>query len=107
MAMLPLNWRGDGNVFEYESGGILRQRILMLSANSRLGNYASLYANYQLTYANDLPTTPTNPYDFMQDYGRSTLDRRHNFQLFGPLPRPRESTWRLSSRCARVDPMTC
>ncbi len=48
----------------------------------------SLYANYQLTYANDLPGTPTNPYDFRLDYGRSTLDRRNNFQLFGSIQAP-------------------
>jgi len=46
-------------------------------------------ASYQLTYANNLPTTPTNPYDFIQDYGRSTLDRRHNFQLFGSIAAPK------------------
>ncbi|MEI9974766.1 MAG: hypothetical protein WDO73_23605 [Ignavibacteriota bacterium] len=48
----------------------------------------SRYANYQLTYANDLPSTPTNPYDFRQDYGRSLLDRRHNLQIFGSIQLP-------------------
>ena len=86
--VFPLGYNA-GNIFEYESGGILRQRIFMVSANTRIGNSMSLYANYQLTYANDLPTTPTNPYDFMQDYGRSTLDRRHNFQLFGSILAPK------------------
>jgi hypothetical protein len=77
-----------GNIFEYESGGILRQHIFMATMNTRFNKRVSLYANYQLTYANDLPTTPTNPCDFMQDYGRSTLDRRHNFQLFGSIQAP-------------------
>ncbi|HTX36675.1 MAG TPA: TonB-dependent receptor [Bryobacteraceae bacterium] len=77
-----------GNIFEYESGGILRQNILMATLNTRFNKNVSIYANYQLTYANDLPSTPTNPYDFMQDYGRSTLDRRHNFQLFGSVQAP-------------------
>jgi len=85
--IFPLGYN-TGNVFEYESGGILRQRIFMLSANTRIGNNVSLFANYQLTYANDLPTAPTDPYDFMLDYGRSTLDRRHNFQLFGSILGP-------------------
>lgn len=78
-----------GNIFEYESGGILRQHIIMVSANTRLGKNVSLFANYQLTYANDLPTTPTDPYDFMLDYGRSSLDRRNNFQLFGSILGPK------------------
>ena len=77
-----------GNLFEYESGGLLRQSILMATLNTRFSSKVSLYANYQLTYANDLPSTPTNPYDFMQDYGRSTLARRNNFQLFGSILAP-------------------
>jgi hypothetical protein len=85
--VFPLGYNA-GNVFEYQSGGILRQRIFMVSATTRLGSHASLYGNYQLTYANDLPTMPTNPYDFRLDYGRSTLDRRHNFQLFGSVAAP-------------------
>jgi hypothetical protein len=71
-------------MFEYESGGILRQSIMMVTVNTRFNRNVSIYANYQLTHANDLPSTPTNPYDFMQDYGRSTLDRRNNFQSDTP-----------------------
>jgi hypothetical protein len=77
-----------GNIFEYESGGILRQNILMATINTRFSKRVSLYANYQLTYANDLPSTPTDPYDFMLDYGRSTLARRHNLQIFGSIQAP-------------------
>ena len=77
-----------GNIFEYESGGILRQNILMATINTRFSRRVSLYANYQLTYANDLPNTPTDPYDFRLDYGRSTLDRRHNLQIFGSIQAP-------------------
>jgi len=77
-----------GNIFEYESGGILRQNILMATVNTRFNRRVSLYANYQLTYANDLPSTPTDPYDFRLDYGRSTLDRRHNLQIFGSIQAP-------------------
>ncbi len=77
-----------GNIFQYESGGLLRQSILMATVNTRFSKRVSVYGTYQLTYANDLPSTPTNPYDFMQDYGRSTLDRRNNFQLFGSIQAP-------------------
>lgn len=77
-----------GNLFQYESGGVLRQSILMATVNTRFSSKVSVYANYQLTYANDLPSIPTNPYNFMQDYGRSNLDRRNNFQLFGSILAP-------------------
>ncbi len=77
-----------GNLFEYESGGVLRQDILMGTINTRFSPKVSAYANYQLTYAHDLPGTPTNPYNFRQDYGRSNLDRRNNFQLFGSVIAP-------------------
>jgi hypothetical protein len=77
-----------GNIFQDESGGLLRQSIMMATLNTRFNKNVSLYANYQLTFAKDLPSTPTNPYDFMQDYGRSALDRRNNFQLFGSIVAP-------------------
>jgi hypothetical protein len=77
-----------GNLFEYQSGGVLNQNILMATINTRFSKRVSLYANYQLTYANDLPSIPTNPYDFRMDYGRSNLDRRHNFQIFGSIQLP-------------------
>jgi len=85
--VFPLGYNA-GNVFEDESGGILRQHIVMLSMNTRINNNVSLYANYQLTYANDLPGEPTDPYDFMLDYGRSNLDRRNNLQIFGSMVAP-------------------
>jgi hypothetical protein len=85
--MFPYGYEA-GNIFEYESGGILRQNILMATINTRFSKRVSLYANYQITYANDLPTTPTDPYDFKLDYGRSTLDRRNNLQIFGSILAP-------------------
>jgi len=79
---------GAGNIFAYESGGILRQSIFMVTMNTRFSRNVSLYANYQLTYANDLPSSPTDPYNFAMDYGRSNLDRRNNFQVFGSVTAP-------------------
>jgi hypothetical protein len=40
-----------GNIFEYESGGLFRQNILMATVNTRFSRNISLYANYQLNYA--------------------------------------------------------
>lgn len=79
---------GAGNQFEYESGGILRQHIFMVTMNTRFSSRVSIFANYQLMYANDLPAMPTDPYNFNMDYGRSNLDRRNNFQLFGSIVGP-------------------
>ncbi|HTP33050.1 MAG TPA: carboxypeptidase regulatory-like domain-containing protein [Candidatus Acidoferrales bacterium] len=79
---------GAGNLFEYESGGILHQRILMVSFSTRFNRRVSLQGNYQYMRADDLPSSPTNPYDFAQDWGRSNLDRHHNFTLFGGVQGP-------------------
>ena len=80
---------GAGNIFEYESGGYMRQRMLMFNFNTRFSRRVSLFGNYSLTYANDLPGTPTDPYDFRLDYGRSSLDRRNNFMLVGSVTGPK------------------
>ena len=78
-----------GNLFEYESGGRLHQNILMVNFNTRFNRRVSLQGNYQYTRANDLPSTPTNPYNFMQDWGRSNYDRRHNFTTIGNILGPK------------------
>jgi hypothetical protein len=77
-----------GNLWEYESGGLLHQHILMANFNTQFSRNVSLFGNYSLNYANDLPGTPSNPYDFLQDWGRSSLDRRHRFQLVGSIAAP-------------------
>jgi hypothetical protein len=77
-----------GNVYEYETGGKFNQHIIMAGFNTQITRNFSINANYQLQYAKDLPGTPTDPYDFMLDYGRSNLDRRNNFSLFGNIVAP-------------------
>ncbi|MBZ5725560.1 MAG: carboxypeptidase regulatory-like domain-containing protein [Acidobacteriia bacterium] len=80
---------GDaGNLFLDESGGRMKQDLMMVNLNTRFNKNISLQANYTLNYANDLPGTPTNPYDFVQDWGRSPLDRRHRFFLVGSIAAP-------------------
>ena len=77
-----------GNLFEYESGGMMKQNIVMANFNTRFSRNVSLFGNYQFNHSNDLPGTPTNPYDFLQDWGRSSLERRHRFQLVGSVVAP-------------------
>jgi hypothetical protein len=77
-----------GQIIEYESGAFLKQDIIMLSFNTRFSRRVSLQGSYQYTHANDLPGTPTNPYDFLQDYGTSNLNRRSNLTVFGTIQAP-------------------
>jgi hypothetical protein len=77
-----------GNIYEYESGGRFNQSIVMVGLNTAITRNISINANYQLTYAKDLPSTPSDPYDFNLDYGRSNLDRRNNLSLFGNIIAP-------------------
>ena len=90
---------------EYESGGLLQQNIVMVNFNTRFSRRVSLFGNYSLTYAKGLQGTPMDPYDFMLDYGRSTLDRRNNFQLTGSVLGPKGIRWLRSSRCGPGRPM--
>jgi Carboxypeptidase regulatory-like domain len=77
-----------GTIFENESGGLMRQHMLMANFNTRFSSKVSLFGNYSLAYAKDLPSSPTDPYNFGLDWGRSTFDRRHNFQLVGNVTAP-------------------
>jgi hypothetical protein len=77
-----------GTIFQDESGGLMRQHMLMANFNTRFSSRISLFGNYSLTYAKDLPSSPTDPYDFALDWGRSSFARRHNFQLIGNVAAP-------------------
>ncbi len=77
-----------GSIYEYESGGRFNQQIVMFSLNTTVSRNVSLNANYQLQYAKDLPGSPTDPYDFNLDYGRSSLDTRNNLSVFGNITAP-------------------
>ncbi len=77
-----------GEIYEYESGGRFNQHILMFSVNTSVSRNVSLSGNYQLQYAKDLPGSPTDPYNFNLDYGRSSLDTRNNLSVFGNITAP-------------------
>jgi hypothetical protein len=77
-----------GTIFEYESGGYMRQQLLMANFNTRFSSRVSLFGNYTLGYAHDIPGTPTDPYDFRVDYGTSGFNRRHNFMVMGNVLLP-------------------
>ncbi len=77
-----------GNLFEYESGGFMKQQIVMASFNTRFTRNLSLQGNYSYNIANDLPSTPTDPYNFAADWGRSAFERKQRFILFGSFTAP-------------------
>jgi hypothetical protein len=78
-----------GTITEMESGAVMRQHLVSFNFNTRFSSKVSLFGNYSLGYANDLPGSPSNPYNFAQDWGRSSFDRRHNFQLIGSVTAPK------------------
>ena len=77
-----------GELFQYQSGGLLKQNIVMANFNTRFSRNVSLFGNYQWNNSHDLPGTPTNPYDYTADWGRSSLQRTHRFQLVGSVNAP-------------------
>ena len=83
-----LPYGNAGNLFEYESGGLMKQNLIMANFNTRFSNNVSLFGNYSYNRANALPTTPSDPYDFLLDWGRSSLERRNRFQLVGSVGAP-------------------
>jgi len=86
--VFPLGYAA-GTIFQNESGGMMRQHMLMMNFNTRFSRKVSLFGNYSLAYAKDLPSSPTDPYNFATDWGRSTFDRRHSFQLVGNIVAPK------------------
>ncbi|MBI3696232.1 MAG: TonB-dependent receptor [Acidobacteria bacterium] len=81
---------GDtGNVYAYESSGILKQRQLLLNFNSRFNPRVMLFGFYVHGRANSdtdgAGSFPVNQYDLSSEYGRSSYDVRHRFLLGGSL----------------------
>lgn len=80
-----------GNIFEYQSNGIYRQKLTMVKWESKFNKNVSLTLNYTLQFSNhdgNWLATPSNPYNFMQDFGRAGYDRRHQLNLVGNLQLP-------------------
>ncbi|HEY1403873.1 MAG TPA: hypothetical protein VGB05_07095, partial [Pyrinomonadaceae bacterium] len=81
-----------GNVFQYESSGILNQNQLIVNANTRFNPNFSLFANYTFGKASSdtdgAGTFPADNYDLSTEYGRSALDIRHRFFLGGSISAP-------------------
>jgi outer membrane receptor protein involved in Fe transport len=81
-----------GNIFEYESNGILKQNQLVVSANTRFNPKFSLFTNYTLSKtesnSDGVGSFPANNYDLSAEYGRASFDVRHRFFFGGSFTAP-------------------
>ncbi|HEX8248299.1 MAG TPA: hypothetical protein VF599_09020, partial [Pyrinomonadaceae bacterium] len=88
-----------GNIYEYESSGILNARQLIVNFNSRLNPNFSLFGNYRLGWAKGNAegggffggggvSFPAYSYDLSNEYGRSPLGVRHNVFIGGNFTLP-------------------
>ena len=80
------------NIFQYESEGIFKQNQLIVNMNVRAGANLTLFGYYTLNYAKSdaagANSFPSNPYDLLEDYGRSSFDTRHRAFVGGTFGLP-------------------
>ena len=80
------------NIYQYESAAIFRQNQLFVQSRIQAGAKLTLFAYYVLNYANSdtsgANSFPSNPFNFMQDYGRASFDIRNRFFLGGSVGLP-------------------
>ena len=83
---------GPENIYQYQSTGIFRQNQLIVNVNIRAGARLTLNGYYALNYANSDtagPTSsPSNPYNILEDYGRAAFDIRNRVFLSGTMALP-------------------
>jgi hypothetical protein len=81
-----------GNVYLYESSGLLNQNQLRISVNTRLNPKFTLFGFYSLgkseSNTDGAGSFPANNFDLTGEYGRSSFDIRHNLSLGGSLDVP-------------------
>jgi hypothetical protein len=67
-----------GDIYDYQSTGTFKQTQVLVSVNSQVGKWLTLFSRYTYNNAHSdtdgLGTLPSNPYNFAQDWGRSSLD---------------------------------
>lgn len=90
----PVPFAGQGNIYQYESSGILNQQQFIANFRTFLSAGFSLFGNYRLGYAKSdtdgAGSAPAYSYDLSDEYGRSSFDTRHNFFLGGNFTLPWE-----------------
>ena len=76
-------------IYQYESAGIFNQNQLITNFNMRMGGKLNLFGYYTLGYANSNTSSPMNPYNVAEDYGRAGFDVRHRVFVGGTWTMPR------------------
>jgi uncharacterized membrane protein YgcG len=83
----PYSFNGD--IYDYQSSGTFKQTQLLVNVNTQIGKWGSLFGRYSISSAHSdtdgLGSIPSNPFNFAQDWGRSSLDITNNFFLGGSL----------------------
>ena len=88
-AMRPIAGRGD--LFQFEASGRVNSRRMVVSLNTKPQKDLSLSVNYALAKVLRTPTgsaLPANSYDTSLEYGRSSLDVRHNLTITATMSAP-------------------
>lgn len=85
-----------GNIFEYESSGILKQSLLAINAYNRGNKHFTVFASYILSKtesdSDGAGTFPANSYDLRDEFGRASFDVRHRLFFGGTVNLPRKIT---------------
>jgi hypothetical protein len=88
-----LPYPNSGNIYQYESAGLFNQNQLITNFNLRMGTKLMLFGVYTLGYAHSntggVSSSPMNPYDIEEDYGRAAFDVRHRVFVGGTWTLPR------------------
>jgi hypothetical protein len=78
-----------GDIYDYQSSGTFKQTQLLINVNSQVGRWLTIFSRYSYNNAKSdtdgLTTLPSNPYNFAQDWGRSSLDIANTFFLGGSV----------------------
>lgn len=81
-----------GNIYEYQSAGIYRQQQLIANLHLSAGQRLSIFGYYVLNYSkgdtNGVNNFPSNPWNLMEDYGRTALDLRNRAVMGGTASLP-------------------
>ena len=92
----PRPLAGQGNIYEYESSGVLNQQQIIVNFRTTVSQKVSLFGNYRLGYAKSnsdgANSFPAYSYDLSNEYGNSALDIRHNLFIGGSITVP----WKIS-----------
>lgn len=81
-----------GNVYEYESTGVLDQQQVIFNFRTLISNKITMFGNYRLGFSKSdsdgAGSFPVYSYDLTGEYGNSLLDVRHNFFFGGSITIP-------------------